>query len=213
MSRRVRIAASFILTLAAGVAANILVASSIVTWHADSWGDSFGGRLLPPAPRWMVRCLGGSIRGTSERWAGGVRITSCYAPRSDGTHPYLGEHEAGWPLRALEGRWMGDLNAPGWRGEPKLPDRGVLKLPVPGDAPRWVPRVLLLIPVWPGFLINSLLYAAVLWGGTVGARRGWVAARSRGRRRRGRCVGCGYAVGGLGVCPECGAASSPVAPP
>lgn len=81
---------------------------------------------------------------------------------------------------------------------------GVLRLPVPASAPEWVPRMLPIIPVWPGALANSVLFAAALWGIPFGARRGWLAARTTRRRRAGRCVGCGYARGALLVCPECG---------
>lgn len=64
-----------------------------------------------------------------------------------------------------------------------------------------------LLPVWPGFLLNTLTYAglaAFLW---------WVpgAARRTLRRRRGRCQRCGYDLRGSadGACPECGSAPRP----
>ncbi len=55
-------------------------------------------------------------------------------------------------------------------------------------------------PLWPGFAVNSLLYATVLWlliPGTFTLRR-------LIRRRRGLCPGCGYPVGESDVCSECG---------
>lgn len=65
-----------------------------------------------------------------------------------------------------------------------------------------IPRRLALVPEWPGFLINSLLYAASL----AALLRLMVAIRCYARRRIGRCVSCGYPRDGLldGVCPECG---------
>lgn len=57
--------------------------------------------------------------------------------------------------------------------------------------------------MWPGFALNTLFYAAIAWGL-------WqvpLAIRRRGRRRRNRCVSCGYDRAGLGIgaaCPECG---------
>jgi hypothetical protein len=62
-------------------------------------------------------------------------------------------------------------------------------------------------PVWPGFAINTIFYAAVLWVllAFPGAVRRFV------RRRRGRCTRCGYDLRGQVaddnrqiLCPECG---------
>ncbi len=61
-----------------------------------------------------------------------------------------------------------------------------------------------LLPLWPGFLINTLFYALLL---LIAWRLPGVLRRAV-RRRRGRCVRCGYSRDGLdaGVaCPECGA--------
>jgi hypothetical protein len=61
-------------------------------------------------------------------------------------------------------------------------------------------RPIPLRPIWPGFAVNTAVYAALpmLLGTLPGLVR-----RSR-RRRRGVCLACGYASGGLAVCPECG---------
>ncbi|MEQ9097114.1 MAG: hypothetical protein RIE32_12720 [Phycisphaerales bacterium] len=61
-----------------------------------------------------------------------------------------------------------------------------------------------LLPLWPGFLINTLFYALLLFG----AWRLPGVLRRALRRRRGRCVRCGYEREGLdphAACPECGA--------
>jgi hypothetical protein len=55
-------------------------------------------------------------------------------------------------------------------------------------------------PIWPGFLVDTAFWggaAFVVWSVPGLVRRGV-------RRRRGRCVGCGYELNGLAVCPECG---------
>ena len=67
-------------------------------------------------------------------------------------------------------------------------------------------RVLPLRPIWPGFVINTIFYAAMLW--LIFAIPGFV--RRRVRIQRGRCTACGYDLRGTDhkVCPECGAAAS-----
>jgi hypothetical protein len=58
-------------------------------------------------------------------------------------------------------------------------------------------------PLWPGFLANTLFYGAMVWA----LSQILLILRRRSRRRRGRCVRCGYNRAGLAaavVCPECG---------
>ena len=61
-------------------------------------------------------------------------------------------------------------------------------------------------PIWPGFAINTIFYAVILWMLTLGP----FTARRMIRRRRGQCIKCSYNLrghsgGGREVCPECGA--------
>ncbi len=60
-------------------------------------------------------------------------------------------------------------------------------------------------PIWPGFAINTIFYAAILWLLTLGPFN----ARRFIRRKRGLCINCGYDLRGAEheVCPECGAAT------
>jgi hypothetical protein len=60
--------------------------------------------------------------------------------------------------------------------------------------------VLLRRPVWPGFGINTLLYAAILWLLVCGP----FSLRRYLRRRRGLCPACAYPMGEAVVCTECG---------
>jgi hypothetical protein len=55
--------------------------------------------------------------------------------------------------------------------------------------------------VWPGFAINTLFYAGVLWVLLCGP----FALRRMIRRRRGLCAQCAYPIGQSPVCTECGA--------
>lgn len=58
-------------------------------------------------------------------------------------------------------------------------------------------------PVWPGFVINTLLCglaAALLFHvPRMAMRRFW--------RKAGRCGRCGYDIGALAICPECGSSA------
>ena len=66
---------------------------------------------------------------------------------------------------------------------------------------RYIPPLVLPVrPVWPGFAVNTLCYAALL--GIVLAIPGMV--RTAVRRRRGQCIHCGYPIGVSEVCTECG---------
>jgi hypothetical protein len=56
-------------------------------------------------------------------------------------------------------------------------------------------------PIWPGFAINTLFYAAILWLLFAGPGR----VRRWRRSKRGLCVKCAYPVGTSDVCTECGA--------
>ena len=68
----------------------------------------------------------------------------------------------------------------------------------PGGEPGILPIRL----IFPGFAINTILYAAILWP----LWRIPFALRRHIRRKRGLCVTCGYDLSGdlAGGCPECG---------
>jgi hypothetical protein len=64
-------------------------------------------------------------------------------------------------------------------------------------------RALPLMPIFPGFAINTIFYAAIVW--VLFAVPG--AIRRRVRRKRGQCAACGYSLreNPSEKCPECGA--------
>ena len=79
----------------------------------------------------------------------------------------------------------------------------------PGDIFVDDSRTLPLRPIWRGFAINTIFYAALLWP----LLSGPFALRRLNRRKRGLCVACGYDLrhADHAACPECRAVSGPAA--
>lgn len=111
----------------------------------------------------------------------------------------------GWPRASLGVVWM--------RKEPITMDaegmprrergvRGGLPMPAQFQRGPWANR-LPIMPMWPGFAVNTFLYAVI--SGAVLFGPG--ATKRALRRRRGLCLKCGYDVAGLQACPECGTRS------
>ncbi len=109
------------------------------------------------------------------------------------------EFEAGWPARSVIGhhRQLDNSNHGLWviKGSwVPVRSRGS---PIMDDYVPWK-------PFWPGFAINTVFYAVILWVIFVGP----FALRRAVRRNYGHCAGCGYDLRGSGegrACPECGA--------
>jgi len=71
-------------------------------------------------------------------------------------------------------------------------------------------RALPLIPIWPGFLANTLIFSAPL---LVPYGLWWAIhlIRRRKRRRRGCCLECGHQlIAGQFTCPECGVSTGQI---
>ena len=123
---------------------------------------------------------------------------------------------SGWPWRSGAGeRWdlgislmtpfpMLGYKVTTWR------DADLQTSAVSFDRPTWLGgssfRLLPLRPIWPGFAINTLVYAVIAWTLTIGP----FTIRRVIRRKHGRCVNCGYDLSHAEheVCPECGADES-----
>jgi hypothetical protein len=132
-------------------------------------------------------------------------IHSCTFVDDDLEH-WLGaglEIRAGWPLRALHGSAIYDRALPNkWRSFGVISVGKEKAVSLSGDV-EWhdLPR----IPIWPGFAINTLFYAGILWllfAAPLALRRWWGARRIK----RGLCPACAYPVGNSPRCTECGAA-------
>ena len=103
----------------------------------------------------------------------------------------------GWPALSMSGGMR--LNLSGITIEQS--DWAIL-LPPPKPSRVDQSRIVPLRPIWPGFAINTVFYAAILWLLTLGP----FTARRIIRRKRGHCIKCGYDLRGHsgGGCPECG---------
>lgn len=106
------------------------------------------------------------------------------------------EFAQGWPWRCVSSSRL--IVATG--SSSKITDEGAMLI-------EGTQRGLCFLPLWPGLLANTALYAAgwTLFGW------GFRAARLRRRINRGRCAACAYDLSRVAgaLCPECGAARPP----
>jgi hypothetical protein len=200
MKRR-RSIIKIIALLAVGATLNVAVA-----WACAYWIDSLGfaengGACLgsfrtcteiseyPPEIRLIVKAQEASTniritRFTHEMWTDAHGLPMCamssrafvspqWTTNYSGIYlgPYLDAHADGLPLTLT-----------------------------PWEQHVLVTRQIPLRPIWPGFAVNTLFYAGVLWVLFCGP----FALRRMIRRRRGRCAACAYPIGQSPVCTECG---------
>lgn len=139
----------------------------------------------------------GPLRGMSWGRAEAVRLD----PKSfaeDGC-----EHATGWPFLTAWCEWTHDyqsaLPQPVLHGGIQISN----DLPRSGPPKPWRLRALPVRPIWTGLILNTMLYALIIWGL-------WqlsFVSRRRRRRARGQCTRCSYNLIGLAPtapCPECG---------
>jgi hypothetical protein len=112
----------------------------------------------------------------------------------------------GWPMLALWSRireWHQTLDGTRYR----LPPKGSIELPLTwfSGGMGEIPKVCPLWIIWPGFAINTLFYAMILWL-LVAAPS---ALRRRLRIKRALCPACAYPTGASDLCSECGNAVKP----
>jgi len=118
-------------------------------------------------------------------------------------YDYAGmEVHAGWPFVAMyEQSWIDDTTNPSYK---RIYRTSVgLQSEATGYGAAIAPlRPLPLYPALPGFLINTVFYAALLWLLALAP----FTARRIIRRKRGHCIKCGYDLRGTEHerCPECG---------
>ena len=154
--------------------------------RADAWPVA----VPPNLPRASVLTRGTHLGWTLTRFLGHADTGLIY--------PELFQvdcHHFGWPVRSLRAeKWehVGPLG--GTEAHPTVTTwHNGCPSPI---GLKFVP----LQPLWPGFAINTIFYAAILWllFVTPGAVRRTI------RRRRGLCPACAYPIGVSPICTECG---------
>ena len=124
--------------------------------------------------------------------------------RANGTFPgFFYWYARGWPCLSLACWWP-------WFQHAEWPSPQVssgFQFSHPTTTSPWPYnvhdlRALPLHPLWPGFAINTVFYAAILWLLVACP----FALRRRRRIKRGLCPECAYPVGTNSVCTECGRA-------
>jgi hypothetical protein len=157
---------------------------------ANSWKSSSGFPTPPSEAPLTVMDL--------PPWS---RLNEAPSERLDSVTWRVVEDARGWPLRSFIAiyanipRRVGDSHLNVIEGVP------MLKLKNPRSKGREY-TAMPLRPIWSGVLVNTLLYASVLWllwGGPIRLRR----AR---RAAKGHSLRCGYDLTGAehAGCPECG---------
>ncbi len=96
----------------------------------------------------------------------------------------------GWPMQAMGLSWI-------WTSPSQSHTVHALEMPYRRNGESFhMP----LRPLWPGFAVNTVFYAASAWVLV------WMASQGRRihRQRTGHCTRCGYQRGDFESCPECG---------
>ena len=127
-------------------------------------------------------------------------------PQEDVPHMQLGEvlDRRGFPMLSMECEFINTTDKP-WNPIYQV-EYGIMLETTPGSDERGLRAIPLRI-VWLGFVFNTIIYAVFLWLLTLAP----FTARRMIRRKRGRCIKCGYDLRNVEheKCPECGIAVSP----
>ena len=127
-----------------------------------------------------------------------IKLGSCAIPRGSGTVVRMYDERAtGWPYLACRCWRLLSGDVFNGRVESSFGAISISRRQGFGGSEDALPW----LPVWPGFAINTVFYAFVLWLLFAAP----FAMRRRRRIKRGLCPKCAYPVGASDVCTECGA--------
>ena len=138
---------------------------------------------------------GGLYPYRAPQWPAWLRL-----PSPDASVLSASARAAGWPSLCLsQHSWVHADGTAESRGSLRVRDFKIYTRSYDPDAGT-VP----LLPVWPGLLANTAVFAGGWFAAVILPWAGWKAWRRSRRVRKGLCGGCGYALGGQPRCPECG---------
>jgi hypothetical protein len=142
------------------------------------------------------RCEGGISAGRGLH----IRTIILDAMEQNGISNWSVEFLAGLPCHSLHAEWRASGTTTNEMYDFK-PSGGIQHKRLKFEEESF-DRLLPLHPIWPGFAINTVFYAALLWllFAAPFALRRWR------RVKRGLCARCGYPWGVGAVCSECGSA-------
>jgi len=177
-----------------------LIAGAIIN-VAVAWGCSFSAQTLcadlvnnlTTPNEWRTHWKHAPTNyGQTGRFGTTCRV---WMTTSDDPHAVLHVFTSGWPCRAL-----GSIVT--HEGSSNTKSR-VQRIELDWRLTGFRDSALPIRPIWPGFAINTIFYAAIVWFLFFAPG----AIRRRVRRKRGQCAACGYSLRGASgdVCPECGA--------
>ena len=191
MKRRLLIIAVFLLL---GAVVNVAVAWGFGEWPGRAVGGAVPSRLPSDAgwPRAVPPDWPQPTSWTTAWGVGGTLATFFVSDQRGFYSQLIGQW--GWPLRCLESEVHSSRQQIGGPTTPGALRR--LKPIAPANG------FLLMRPIWPGFALNTLLYAAILW---LLIASPFVLRRFL-RVRGGLCPKCAYPMGESAVCTECGRA-------
>jgi len=197
LSRRIPICLILGVVTTVGVAWGLAWYRTPERWHSPGWRESHGVSH-DATPRWNLIVIERAHAMHIQRRAGNVATdltrlalpnwSRVHEPPPIGVTAVVSETAFGWPFMALHGEW--DWSSKRGAGFICL-DQGYMQA-----------YGLPLRPIAQPFIINTLFYAAMWFGIFFGV----AALRRFVRKKRGRCVKCGYDLRGEFEkgCPECG---------
>lgn len=120
--------------------------------------------------------------------------------------PRISETACGFPFLAMRYRYDWTNQPAGFSGNihtfTRLHNAIPISDPNASGVNIWRNQIhaLPLQPIWPSFLVNTFIYAAIIAFAIFGIR----GTRRALRRSRNQCIACGYPIGTSPVCTECG---------
>ena len=184
-----------------------LLSKPIIASSASNWGVQFRCVVATPVPEHTTVTTDddGIVTRINLRNIGGL-------PKTSFDHALFAF--AGWPCVSMSGA--------SWRDDDfgRICSAGEMLRQVPTDATRLVSatifnrstsgssteyRLIPLAPIWPGFAVNTVFYAFIVWMLFIVP----FVLRRRRRIKRGLCPKCAYPVGTNQVCTECGTLLAP----